>query len=72
MYRKHDMRRYHMLQFKDTDVGHLWHYTHRGKLDYMYEQMAIVGSMDVVDLPTISPDTIMFLTRDDFPNHSNR
>ena len=36
----------------------------------MYEQMATVKSLDVVNLPTIITYTIMSITRDDFPNQS--
>ena len=72
MYGKYDMRSYHMLHLKDTDAGHLWHYKHGGKHDYMYEQMATVGSLDVVNLPTITADTTVSLTRDDFPNQSKK
>ena len=38
----------------------------------MYEHMATVRSLDVVNLPTISPYTTMSITRDDFPNQSKR
>jgi len=38
----------------------------------MYEKMATVGSLDVVNLPTISADTTMSLFRYDFPNQSKR
>ena len=38
----------------------------RGKLAYPYEQMATVGSLDVVSLPTMSADTTISLTRDVF------
>ena len=43
-----------------------------GELEYMYEHMATVRSLDVVNLPTISPYTTMSITRDDFPNQSKR
>ena len=56
MYEKNDMRSYHMVQLKDTDTGHLWHFKHGGKLKYVYEQMAIVRCLDVKNLPTISAD----------------
>ena len=44
MYGKNDMRSYHMLQFKDTDAGHLWHVKQGGKLEYVYEHMALLGA----------------------------
>ena len=56
MYGKNDMRSYHMLQFKDTDAGHLWHFKQGEKLEYVYEHMAIVRSLDVKNLPTISAE----------------
>ena len=31
------MDSYHVLQFDDTDAGHLRHYRQRQKLDYMFE-----------------------------------
>ena len=43
-----------------------------GELDYMYEHMATVESLEVVNLPAISADTKMSLTRDDFPNHQSQ
>ena len=36
----------------------------------MYEHMATVRNLDVVDLPTISTYTTMSITGDDFPNQS--
>ena len=56
MYEKNYMRSYHMLQFKDTDAGHLWHFKQGEKLEYVYEHMAIVRSLDVKNLPTISAE----------------
>ena len=38
----------------------------------MYEHMATVTSLDVVNLHTIGPYTTMSITRDDFPNQSKR
>ena len=38
----------------------------------MYEHMATVRSLDVVNLPTISTYTTMHITRDDFLNQSKR
>ena len=38
-------------------AGHLWHYRQGRKLEYMYEHMASDGSLDVVNLLTISADT---------------
>ena len=61
-----------MLQFDNTDAGHLWHYKQGEKLDYMYEHMAYVGSLDIINLPTMNADTKKSLTRDDFPNQSQR
>ena len=62
----------HVLQFDDTDAGHLLHYRQGRKLDYIYEHMASVGSLDVVSLTTISADTKMSLPRDDFTNQNQR
>ena len=45
-----------MLQFKDTDAGHLWHFKQGKKLEYVYEHMAIVRSLDLENLPTISAE----------------
>ena len=50
------MYSYHMLQFKYTDAGHLWRFKQWEKLEYMYEHMAIVRSLDVKNLPTISAE----------------
>ena len=61
-----------MLQFDDTDAGNLLHYRQGRNLDYKYEHMASVGSLDVVNLPTLSADTKMFLPRDDFTNQNQR
>ena len=36
----------------------------------MYEHVANVKSLDVINLPTISTYTKMYITRDDFPNKS--
>ena len=55
------MGSYHVLQFDDTDAGHFGHYRQRQTVDYMYDHMASAGSLDVVNLPTISADTIMSL-----------
>ena len=63
---------YHVLQFVDTEAGHLWHYMQGQKFDYMYEHMANVGSLDVVNLLTISADTNMSLPRDDFTNQNQK
>ena len=56
MYEKSDMRSYHMLLSKDTDAGHLWHFKQREKLEYVYEYMVIVRSLNVKNLPTISAE----------------
>ena len=61
-----------MLQFEYTDAGHLLHYRQGRKLDYIYEHMASVGSLDVVSLTTISADTKMSLPRDDLTNQDQR
>ena len=61
------MDSYDVLQFDDTDAGHL-----RQKLDYMYEHMASAESLDIVNLPTISADTKKSLHRDDFTNQNQR
>ena len=66
------MYSYHMLQFKYTDAGHLLHFMQGRKLEYMYEHMATVRSLDVVNLPKIGPYTTMSIPRDDFPNQSKR
>ena len=42
------------VKCSDTDAGHLGHYRQWRKLDYICEHMASVGSLDVVNLPTIS------------------
>ena len=55
------MDSYHVLQFDDTDAGHFGHYRQGQTLDYMYEHMASAGSLDVVNLPTVSEDTHMSL-----------
>ena len=72
IYGKNYMNSYHVLQFDDTDAGNFWHYRQGQTLDYMYEHMASVGSLDVVNLPTLSADTKMFLPRDDFTNQNQR
>ena len=64
------MGRYHVLQFDNTDAGHLWQAG--WKLDYMYEHMASVGSLDVVNLPTMSTETEMSLPRDDCTNQNQK
>ena len=61
MYGEKYMGSYHVLQFYNTYAGHLWQYRQGRKLDYMYEHMASAGSLDVVNLPTISADTKMSL-----------
>ena len=66
------MGSYHVLQFDNTDVGHLWHYRQGQKLDYMYEHMASARSLDVDNLPTMSADTKMSLPRDDLTNENQR
>ena len=66
------MSSHHVLQFDDTDAGNLLHYRQGRNLDYIYEHMASVGSLDVVNLPTLSADTKMFLPRDDFTNQNQR
>ena len=55
------MDSYHVLQFDDTDAGHFWHYRHGQTLDYIYEHIASAGSLDVVNLPTISAGKKMSL-----------
>ena len=45
-----------MLQFNDTDAGHLWRFNQGDKLEYVYEHNAIVRSLDVKNLPTISAE----------------
>ena len=52
---------YHVLQFDETDAGHYTHYRQEQTFDYMYECVASAGSLDVVNLPTISADTKMSL-----------
>ena len=44
----------------------------RGKLEYMYEHIATVRSLDVANLPAISPYTTISITRDDIPKQSKR
>ena len=66
------MSSHHVLQFDDTDAGILLHYRQGRKLDYIYEHMASVGSLDAVSLTTISADTKMSLPRDDFTNQNQR
>ena len=50
------MRSYHILQFKDTDAGHMWHFKQEEKREYVYENMAIVRSLDVKNLRTIGAE----------------
>ena len=66
------MSSHHVLQLDDTDAGNLLHYRQGRNLDYIYEHMASVGSLDVVSLTTISADTKMSLPRDDFTNQNQR
>ena len=40
-----------MLQFKDTDARHFWHFKQGEKLEYVYEHMTIVRSLDVKTVP---------------------
>ena len=51
------MGSYHVLQL--IFAGRLLHYRQGRQLDYMYEHMARDGSLDVVNLLTISADTKM-------------
>ena len=66
------MGSYYVLQFDNTDAGDFWNYRYGRKLDCMYEHMASVGSLDIVNLPTISADTNMPSPRDDFTNQKQR
>ena len=47
------------VKCSDTDAGHFGQYRQEQKLDYMCKHMANVGSLGVVNLPTVSAKTNM-------------